>query len=176
MFLREGSLITLCWALRDVPDLMKYLGPGIVRVHPHWILLISPFGKLCLSVDFWLSDCLKICTWQGTVVTLLSQVQLSLRLGHRVHGHLPDCIHMGEHQHRHVMSVLFYFYLPPVTTSFPHCNAWACLRAWQKPPLGSQWSEWGCYTAIQQEIVQMHGWELCCAICPQHHRKSPNPD
>lgn len=52
MFLREESWVTLCWGPGKVLDLVGYLGPGVVRVHPQGIFPASPFGKWYLLMDF----------------------------------------------------------------------------------------------------------------------------
>lgn len=52
MFLREEGLVSLFWGSTQVLDLVGYLGPGVVRVHPQWILPTSSFWKWCLLVDF----------------------------------------------------------------------------------------------------------------------------
>lgn len=152
MFLREETPVTLCWDPGKVLDPVGYWMPGVVKVHPQRILPASPFEKWCLLVDFWLSDPLKVCTCGGQwshcypgcrwvsgwiaepmVVYLAASIWVNTGTGHKP-----------------VTSVLFYWQLSPITTSFPHCNAQACLKACQKPPLGSQQSERMrpyCYTA-----------------------------
>ena len=97
------------------------------------LVTFGPFENLYVWGQW--SYCYAKCSWvsgwitEPLVMCLAASIWVNTRTGHRP-----------------VMSVLFYWQLSPVTTSSPHCNAWA----WQKPPLGSQRSERTrpyCYTA-----------------------------
>lgn len=116
---------------------------------------IALWEMVLVNGFLWPSDPLKTLWW-GTVVMLPFLVQLGLQpITAPMDGHLSGCIRMDKTRERTHGSNVFNFIVChlsssdlPVTTSYPHCNAWAYLRAWQRPPAGSypvtQQSLFGC--------------------------------
>lgn len=130
-----------------------------------------------VSRFLWLSAPLKTLFSWGTVVMLPSQVQLGLQADHSTQGRTSVWLHLyGQNQGEGTWQQCRLCFIGchpsssdlPVTTSYPHCNAWAYLRAWQRPPAGS-------HPVTQQGFVWPCGRELCCAICPHSSRKGPSP-
>lgn len=101
----------------------------------------------------WPSDPLKTLLWWGTVVMLPFLLQLGLQADHSTRGWTSVWLHLyGQNQGEGAWQQCLNFIVChlsssdlPVTTSYTHCNAWAYLRAWQRPPAGS-------YPVTQQSL------------------------